>query len=134
MATDRELNEYMSIKRLAPYKSKNRGMWDNERNEKLLELKQAIASRTWDGVPVSEWVQGARAGRQGGVGGTREGDGKKKKRMGKKERSKLKALAEGTQPEAAVGVDNETLNQNQVEETSESERPKKKRKKNKVTA
>jgi protein KRI1 len=135
MASDKELNEYMSIKRLAPYKNKNRGTWDKDRNEKLLQLKQAIASRTWDGVPVSKWVQGTRAGRQGGTGGTQEGEGaKKKKRMGKKERSKLKALAEASQPETAVDVDNGNSNQNQVEggDISESERPKKKRKKSKV--
>jgi protein KRI1 len=137
MATDKELNEYMSIKRLAPYKNKNRGTWDKDRNEKLLELKQAIASRTWDGVPMSKWVQGARLGRQSGAGGAHESDGmKKKKRMGKKERSKLKALAGTSQPEGAADADNETSNQNQVEggDMSESERPKKKRKKNKGAA
>jgi protein KRI1 len=135
MATDKELNEYMSVKRLAPYKNKNRGTWDKDRNKKLLELKQAIASRTWDGVPVSKWVQGEHEGRQGGARGTHEGDGaKKKKRMGKKERSKLKALAEASQPEAAVDVDNGDSNQVEGGDISESERPRKKRKKNKVTA
>jgi protein KRI1 len=128
MATDKELNEYMSIKRLAPYKNKNRGTWDKDRNKKLLELKQAIAARTWDGVPISKWVQGAH------TGGTHEGDGAKKKRMGKKERSRLKALAEASQPEVTVDVDDEDSNRVEGGDISESERPKKKRKKNKVAA
>jgi protein KRI1 len=111
MATDKELNEYISIKRLAPYKSKNKGNWDNERNEKLKALKSSIASRTWDGVPVGQLV-GSRHGerKQNGMDG-------KKKRMGRKERNKLKAAAsEGREQERA---------------NSDSERPKKKIKKEK---
>ncbi|KIM31167.1 hypothetical protein M408DRAFT_65240 [Serendipita vermifera MAFF 305830] len=121
MATDKELNQYMSVKRLAPYKNKNRGTWDRDRNEKLLELKQAISTRSWDGVPVSKWVQGGRGGPEG-----RDGGEKKKKRMGKKERTKLKAHADAN-VENTVGGENEA-------ERSESERPRKKRKKNKVEA
>lgn len=119
MASDRELNEYMSIKKFAPYRNKNKGTWDNDRNEKLKALKAAIASRRWDGVPVGQMVDSKHEGRQQhGVG-----DGKKKKRMGKKERNKLRAAA------GAAGE------QNEVEEehiNSESERPKKKRKKDKA--
>jgi len=136
MATDKELNEYMSIKRIAPYK--NRGTWDNDRNEKLSELRNAIASRTWDGVPVSQWVQGSRSGRQSGHRGAgaapEGGEAKKKKRMGKKERSKLKALAEVGHADTAVEPESAPNNLKEVggDERDESERPKKKRKKNKT--
>lgn len=129
MATDRELNEYMSIKRLAPYKNKGRGTWDNERNEKLLELKNAISTRTWDGVPVEKWVQGNRNRHNGAV----EGGDKKKKRMGKKERNKLKAQAETNAEGTAEVIENEYPKDNEADR-SESERPKKKRKKNKAEA
>lgn len=78
MATDQELNEYMSIKRLAPYKNKN--SWDKDRNQKLLELREKIGSRTWDGHSL------------GDLNKTMEhrDNAPKKKRKGKKERQKLK--------------------------------------------
>lgn len=95
LATDKELNEYMSIKRLAPYKTKQN--WDKDRTAKLMELKQLLATRTWDGVPASQWTSSSQRNRGGGDGQ------KKKKRMGKKERKKLKSAATSVGEEAEVG-------------------------------
>ncbi|KAM6502876.1 KRI1-like family C-terminal domain containing protein [Amanita muscaria] len=85
MATDQELNEYMGIKKYAPYRQGAK--WDNQRNEKLRELKRAIAERV------------ARAGTDGqfeddrGSGSKRGGEKPQKKRKGRKERMKEKAAA-----------------------------------------
>lgn len=137
MATDKELNEYMSIKRFAPYKKNKKGTWDKSRNENLMELRKAISSRTWDGDPISEWVQQARSGGRNSAGipgRTLEGDGtKKRKRLGKKERRKLKALSGSSHVETGVDIESETSYPQQAksEDINESERPKKKRKKQK---
>lgn len=116
MATDKELNQYVSIKKFAPYR-KNKGNWDKDRNEKLKELKAALAHRTWDGMPVEQLTEGRHSTRADGVG-----EGKKKKRMGKKERMKLKSAA------AAAVAEEERV------DVQEEERPKKKRKKNPAEA
>ncbi|KAF9047029.1 hypothetical protein BDZ89DRAFT_1058086 [Hymenopellis radicata] len=44
MATDAELNEYMGVKKYAPYKKDLK--WDPNRNDKLKDLKSKIAART----------------------------------------------------------------------------------------
>ncbi len=44
MATDAELNEYMGVKKYAPYRKDLK--WDPHRNDKLKELKGKIAERT----------------------------------------------------------------------------------------
>ena len=77
LATDQELNEYMSIKKYAPYRKDF--SWDKDRNAKLRELKQRIAGRT------------GRAGMD--AGGDRDVK-PTKKRKGRKERMKAKAAAE----------------------------------------
>jgi protein KRI1 len=74
MATDQELNEYMSVKRYAPYR--NEAKWDSKRNDRLKELKASLAER----ISTS------------GVGqGNDAVDKSTKKRKGKKERLKMKA-------------------------------------------
>ncbi|THH18677.1 hypothetical protein EW146_g2348 [Bondarzewia mesenterica] len=76
-ASDKDLNEFMGIKKYAPYrKEKNR--WDANRGERLKEFKQKIAPRLGEGE----------------VGAS--GERKEKKRKGKKEREKEKA-AKGDQ-------------------------------------
>lgn len=77
MGTDQELNEYMSVKKYAPYRKEVR--WDSKRVERLKEFKKKVSER----IPMS-------------VAG--EGDGNitdksMKKRKGKRERLKLKAAA-----------------------------------------
>lgn len=79
MATDTELNQYLSVKKYAPYRKD--GNWDRTRGDRLKELKQSVAPRVsgvWGGAEVDGPNQGA-----GEV---------VKKRKGKKERMKLKAI------------------------------------------
>ena len=70
MATDADLNEYMGVKKYAPYRKDN--MWDSKRGEKLKELKHKIAARSGDSAT------------------TLEGEKPAKKRKGKKERMRSK--------------------------------------------
>ncbi|KAK0197362.1 KRI1-like family C-terminal-domain-containing protein [Armillaria mellea] len=70
MATDAELNEYMGVKKYAPYRKDN--VWDPKRGEKLKELKQKITARSGDSAA------------------TLESDKPAKKRKGKKERMRSK--------------------------------------------
>ncbi|RDB25162.1 Protein kri1 [Hypsizygus marmoreus] len=76
MATDQELNEYMSVKKYAPYRKEVK--WDSTRNDRLKELKNKLSERVPSGFVA---------------GSSRDGGGEKpaKKRMGKKERMKRKA-------------------------------------------
>ncbi|THV06167.1 hypothetical protein K435DRAFT_849267 [Dendrothele bispora CBS 962.96] len=76
MATDQELNEYMSIKKYAPYRQDGK-KWDNKRNDRLQELKAKIAARSLDG----------------GVDGSADDTLRQtKKRKGKKERMRARLL------------------------------------------
>ncbi|KAF8311870.1 hypothetical protein DL93DRAFT_2060627 [Clavulina sp. PMI_390] len=100
LATDGELNDYVSLKKLAPYrKGKNRdGAWDPKRGEKLKDFRQKIHDRTG----TSHW-----AGPTPSAHAATNGDGEaKKKRKGKKERQRAKA-AEGTE-----FVGDATINEN----------------------
>lgn len=82
MATDAELNEYVGLKKLAPYRKKRRDEWDPKGAEKLKEFKGKVHERT--GVWRSTGA---------GVG---DGDrGGEKKRKGKKERQKAKLAGDG---------------------------------------
>jgi protein KRI1 len=84
MATDKELNQYVSVKRYAPYRAEK---WDHGRGERLVEFRENLKER---------------------VGGTRTShrseDPTPKKRLGKKERQKMKAAAAGGEDEGRVGV------------------------------
>jgi protein KRI1 len=72
MADDKDLNQYMGIKKYAPYRKS--GTWDNQRPERLKDLKQKLGER---------------------ISQSKENDDIRsiKKRKGKKERQKLKATA-----------------------------------------
>ncbi|KAI8978185.1 KRI1-like family C-terminal-domain-containing protein [Trametes punicea] len=77
MATDAELNSYMGIKKLAPYRKEGKGRnWDAKRAARLKELKTKLKERGLSGS--LEAVAAAR---------------EKKKRKGKKERMREKAAA-----------------------------------------
>ncbi|KAG0708614.1 KRI1-like family C-terminal-domain-containing protein [Suillus ampliporus] len=71
MATDQELNEYVSVKRYAPYRAEK---WDHNRGERLKDFRKKLEERV-------------------GATGTshRSEDAAPKKRLGKKERQKMKA-------------------------------------------
>ncbi|KAJ7503104.1 KRI1-like family C-terminal-domain-containing protein [Mycena galericulata] len=87
LAKDTELNEYMSVKKYAPYRADNRAGWDKSRGERLKELKGKVRERT--GAVLSEEAHG----RDGQL---------KKKRKGKKERMKEKGVGVGGEGEATV--------------------------------
>ncbi|KAK0450613.1 KRI1-like family C-terminal-domain-containing protein [Armillaria borealis] len=80
MATDAELNEYMGVKKYAPYRKDN--VWDSKRGEKLKDLKHKIAARSGDSAA------------------TLEGEKPAKKRKGKKERMRSKM---GVTPDQELG-------------------------------
>ena len=86
MATDKELNEYMSVKKYAPYRlaKADKHRFGNAQQEKLRDLKGRVAER---------------AGGVFGFDGTgqAEGDLKPKKRKGKKERKRLKSELVGAE-------------------------------------
>ncbi|KAJ7637613.1 KRI1-like family C-terminal-domain-containing protein [Mycena polygramma] len=82
LAKDSELNEYMSVKKYAPYRADNKVGWDHTRNERLRELKGKVKERL-GGAIVEE------SGRDGQI---------KKKRKGKKERMKEKGAVDADGP------------------------------------
>jgi protein KRI1 len=128
LATDKELNEYMSVKKFAPYRHKNKGAWDKDRNAKLQELRKAIAARTWDGVPLGQLnkSQGGHRSKADRNDGSTWDEQKKKKRIGKKERQKQKLLKEGAEANENGGGD--PIAAAMAIDDGASERPKKKRK------
>ncbi|KAG1746404.1 KRI1-like family C-terminal-domain-containing protein [Suillus lakei] len=84
MATDKDLNQYVSVKRYAPYRTEK---WDHNRGERLTEFRVKLKERV-------------------GATGTshRSEDAPPKKRLGKKERQKMKAAADGS-GEGRAGVE-----------------------------
>ncbi|KAJ7643238.1 KRI1-like family C-terminal-domain-containing protein [Mycena rosella] len=90
LAKDSELNEYMGVKKYAPYRADNKAGWDHNRGDRLRELKAKVKERM-GGVDVEP------SGRDGQV---------KKKRKGKKERMKDK----GGDVDGAVGADDGEAN------------------------
>ena len=70
MADDKDLNQYMGIKKYAPYRKG--GIWDNQRPERLKEFRENLSTKRAKGNDESGGVQ-------------------VKKRKGKKERQKAKA-------------------------------------------
>jgi protein KRI1 len=72
MATDAELNQYLSVKKYAPYRRDKR--WDAARGERLKELKQKVSERMTNVTGEASLSLHTPA----------------KKRMGKKERLKMR--------------------------------------------
>lgn len=93
MATDAELNEYMGIKKFAPYRKA--GKWDSNRGDRLKELRQKIGERGYGGDITQD-------------------DKAVKKRKGKKERMRMKTLLD---PDVGEDVEKE------VEVTGKSAMP-----------
>jgi protein KRI1 len=91
LAKDAELNEYMSVKKYAPYRADNKAGWDKTRVDRLRELKGKVKERM-GGLDMEP------QDRDGQV---------KKRRKGKKERQKDKGIdVDGAQPaEGEVGED-----------------------------
>ena len=101
LATDAELNAYAGLKKIAPYRNSGKSgkgkSWDPKRNERLQEFREKLRLRLGDGE--GDWTIGGVSNRRR-AGGS-EGSGEKKKRLGKKERAKMKASAGEDVGEAA---------------------------------
>lgn len=94
LATDAELNQYMGLKKYAPYRKDGRN-WDQKRVDRLKELKQKIRERSsalGAGEDLTKVLPEKPA----------------KKRKGKKERMKEKAAAQDVDM-AEEGEDEEKL-------------------------
>jgi protein KRI1 len=78
LADDKDLNEYVGLKKLAPYR-KQRDTWDAKRHTRLREFKTKVSERLGE------------AGADVVAGHLAEGERKTKKRKGKKERTREKA-------------------------------------------
>jgi len=89
MATDAELNQYLSVKRYAPYRKEIR--WDATRNERLKELKQKVAER----APTA-------------VDGNEERPAKKRKGKKERQRAKPEIASEANAPGAATIANDQT--------------------------
>jgi protein KRI1 len=86
LADDKDLNEYVGLKKLAPYR-KQRDTWDANRHTRLREFKNRVSERLGEAgadVVAAEHLA--------------DGERKAKKRKGKKERMREKA---GLAPEEA---------------------------------
>jgi len=121
MATDGELNQYMSVKRIAPYK--NKAAWDKDRVAKLKALKETINGRTWGGVPVEELGRNENS--------ANSGNGKPAKpRKGKKERLKAKKLANVQIQEEGKDQQHPPQATKHIGDEEAAARPRKKRREN----
>ena len=111
LATDQELNNYVSVKKYAPYRQDkgDRYRWNKKDQEKLHELKSTIKNRTGNAFGMRS-TAGGRTSNEGGE--------KAKKRKGKKERMKAK-VAHG-QPEeiSEVQANDQTITVADQETTS----------------
>ena len=102
MADDKDLNEYMSIKKYAPYRQEkgDRSKWDKRQQDKLKDLKESLKKKQ-RAFGYYDPSGGVVEGEDGG------NEKPKKKRMGKKERMKAKAVdgEDGEGGEGAMEVD-----------------------------
>jgi protein KRI1 len=120
MATDAELNEFMGVKKIAPYRKKE-ARWDGKRSDRLKDLRAKIANRT--DVSTEATAGDARPA---------------KKRKGKKERMKMKLQLgeeegddeeEGTAPNTETGSRKRNLEEADIPETEDGQERKKRRRK-----
>lgn len=89
MATDAELNDYTSLKKLAPYrKPKGRDRWDGKQAERLESFREKVRSR----ARASQWSSSVV-------------DETKKKRKGRKERGRARVTAAVVVPDGGAGSD-----------------------------
>lgn len=131
MATDTELNQYLSMKKYAPYRKDNN--WDKTRGDRLKELKQSVAERSRGAYGVGTGI--------GAVTDRRDANAEPaKKRKGKKERMKMKAVVDDGGDAEMGSVENEIPpnRKRKLEEETEARNGetagKKKRRRHKKTA
>jgi protein KRI1 len=92
LADDKDLNEYVGLKKLAPYRKQSEA-WDAKRTERLREFKHKVSARLGDAgadIIATEY--------------TVDGERKAKNRKGKKERMREKAARTPEEAEMAVEV------------------------------
>ncbi|KAJ3562423.1 hypothetical protein NP233_g9584 [Leucocoprinus birnbaumii] len=140
LATDKELNEFMSIKRYAPYKNDAR-KWDAKRQQKLKDLRQTLSERSRNGGWLVKDSHNASGPGTSNSGRSGEGEQKPKKRKGKKERMKAKAVAQaegngvdegaGTDVDAGGGDDGAQIADNEAKLVGANAEPKRVKKKQK---
>lgn len=108
LADDTDLNQYVGIKKYAPYRNKKQEGWDRNRNVRLQDLKEKIKikGRRWGNKLYGE------DGHEGEAGPS--GEAKPKKRKGKKERMKLKAAAVSLEETGADEGEDDDADSSQV--------------------
>lgn len=106
LATDAELNELVSVKALAPYRRGGLGRAGYGLGRRVRELKMRLRDRKWGeeveepskkkkGKKGGDKEKGGEAGGANAVPlGKKPGEGRPGKRLGRKEREKLRAAAE----------------------------------------
>ncbi|KAF9047736.1 KRI1-like family C-terminal-domain-containing protein [Panaeolus papilionaceus] len=136
MATDKELNEYVGIKKYAPYRQgEDKSRYTKKRQEKLQELKSTVKARMVRAglVRAANGAWGAAAGGSSTRGASRAsgaegGEEKPKKRLGKKERMKLTAAQGGEDGEGEGEGGGDLAMVDAVMESPMKEKKEKKRK------
>ncbi|KZV61949.1 Krr1-domain-containing protein [Peniophora sp. CONT] len=124
MADDRDLNEFMGLKKYAPYR-REKTQWDPNRPHKLKKLHEKLGAKgVYEKVGTGE-----------GRAKDGEGEGREKKRMGKKERLKARAAAEADAGEGEGEMPGKRAREEEdgavAAETGEAEPAKKKRRRHK---
>jgi protein KRI1 len=123
LADDKDLNEYVGLKKFAPYR-KQRENWDARRGDRLREFKNKISERL--GETDANGIATEHLG---------DGEHKAKKRKGKKERMREKAARapEGAEVEATDSLEqsNEREEEQREDAAASSEPVKKKRRRHK---
>ena len=114
LATDAELNQYMGIKKYAPYRRDGQN-WDQQRATRLGELKKKIAERR-------AALQGGSGG--GGAAAAAASEKTAKKRKGKKERMRDKAAVQPGEvvEDAGAPADEEEETRDEVKEKHKRKR------------
>lgn len=113
LATDAELNELVSVKALAPYRRGGLGRAGYGLGRRVRDLKARLQGRKWGEEPEPESKKKAAKKAGGGEGGGanaiplgkgKSAEGRPGKRLGRKEREKLRAAAGGEEGEGAEAV------------------------------
>lgn len=95
MATDAELNAYESLRKIAPYR-RDSDREGSKRRKKLKDLKRTLSKRRWgdavnEGETSAAVHQSMKRKREEDSGSAPQETKSKEKRLGKKQRQKLKA-------------------------------------------
>ncbi|KAF8841697.1 hypothetical protein BDN67DRAFT_966770 [Paxillus ammoniavirescens] len=105
LATDADLNSYVGLKKMAPYRvdrgGKTKKDWDPMRTQRLKEFREKLRARAGSSYGAAWSLDAGR----GFNHRTTEALGEKKKRKGKKERAKSKATATENGGEGPNGED-----------------------------